>query len=137
MNLVVANIALTEFPARADKVLYSTEQRLDRRLADLSIQLDEQIFHDLAAVDVVYVWRGDTPANLDEVVLHDWDTAYFPNGPLGSFYCSPEVFSILGKLYKLDYGRLNFINLEQDSNQLLTEKILFCLNRLGYKINVK
>lgn len=136
MNLVVANLDSKYCGVAPSRILNTNEPLMDRKLADLSIQLDEHMFVDLEKVDVVYVCRDECPIDKESIILHDAETAYFPYGLSGSFYCSPEIFSILGKMYKLDFNKLNFTNLDE-SMSLLTEKILFLLIRLGYKVNVK
>lgn len=137
MKVVVANLVNTTKDFLVGKTLHTNEILLDRRLADLSIQLDEYMFNEYAEVDVVYVCRDHEQNDLGNIAVYDQETVYFPHGPSGSFYCSPEIFSILGKMYKLDFEKLRFTIDGADSVQLLTEKILFLLTRLGYKLNVQ
>jgi len=137
MNLVVANLVDGVTNLTADQVLTTSEILLDRRLADLSMKLDELMFIGLKKVDVVYVRRDHGPVTDSDINLADLETAYFLNSPAGSFYCSPEIFSILGKMYKLNFAELHFTHTEENSEELLTEKILFLLTRLGYKINAR
>lgn len=136
MNIVVANLTANS-ALSAKKVLYSAETDLDRRLADMSIQLDEYMFLDLNTVDIVYVCRGNEPVESLSLTVGDSETVYFPWGIHGSFYCSPEIFTILGKMYKLDFTKLNFVWEDENSETLMTEKMLFLITRLGYKVNVK
>jgi hypothetical protein len=123
-------------------VLTSSQTNLDLKFADLGIQLDEYIYISKHPVDQVYVVKGN-----EELQAHrscDPNTVHFLNNKAyGSFYCKPEVISILSSMYKYDisilkkgndfYSEYFGENIEPVKDH--TNKMLHILDRSGLKIN--
>lgn len=66
------------------------------------------------------------------------DRVYYTTHDLhtSSLYCKPNVFSVLSNLYKIDFSQYDFKNLEEDTMELLTEKIFYLVNRLGIEFKI-
>jgi hypothetical protein len=124
-------------------VLTSTQTNLDLKFADLGIQLDEYIYISKHPVDQVYVVKG-----VEDLLCRnecESNTVHFLNNKAyGSFYCKPEVITILSTMYKYDIsilGKSNKFYIEYFGDQLdpvkiHTNKMLHIIDRSGLKINV-
>lgn len=136
MNLVILTLSNEKIESDNFKILHSNEKEIDRKLADLSIQLDEYIFLDHNDVDCVIVTEKEL-FPISDIALLDSDTVYFPSGFEFNFYCSPGLFSNLGNLYKINFNKIIKVNSEHDPPLSILSKLYFLIHRLGYKINVK
>lgn len=121
-------------------VLRSNYSSKDKQLADIGIQLEEKILIENQPIDNVLVVLGNS--NLNYSNLWNFNTAndtvyYLSSDYASAFYCKSHVFATISNLYKLDFEQYHFKNLEQDTTELLAEKILFMINRLGFDIDVK
>jgi len=122
-----------------DLVLKSTQSTLAKRLADVALQLDEQIHFYNQQFDIVCVINS-TPVNIDTACTQDYvDRVYYSTNDLqtSSFYCKPHVFSLISNLYKIDFNHYGFKNLDHDTVELLAEKIFYIVNRLGIEIKIE
>jgi hypothetical protein len=142
MDIVIVNLSSETIKASNYKIFDSKEHLLERKLADVSIQLDEYIFLEDKNVDVVFV-TNDNFCFLYNIDSFDKDTVYFPSGIGLNFFCSPAIFSNFGKLYKIDFEKIisnagNVVT-SKDVNptKFFLSKLCFVITRLGYKINVK
>lgn len=122
-------------------ILTSSYLQLDKRLADAAIQLDELIHFNNTKIDVVCV-MNEPNLNLTSISNFSHtdyiDRVYYTTHNLhtSSFYCKPNVFSILSNLYKIDFNQYDFKNSEDDTVELLTEKIFYLVNRLGIEFKI-
>jgi hypothetical protein len=122
-------------------ILTSSYLPLDKRLADAAIQLDELIHFNNTKIDIVCVINEP---NLNLIDINNFshadyiDRIYYTTNdlPTSSFYCKPNVFSILSNLYKIDFSQYDFKNLEDDTVGLLTEKMFYLINRLGIEFKI-
>jgi len=113
-------------------ILTSSYLPLDKRLADVAIQLDELIHFENIKIDVVCV-INEPNLNLNSISNFSQadyiDRVYYTTNRLhtSSFYCKPSVFTLLSNLYKVDFNQLQF----NDNNtvEFLTEKIFYLINR--------
>jgi hypothetical protein len=48
-------------------------------------------------------------------------------------YCKPHIFSLLSNLYKNDFGKI-YQNIQEDSVELLTTKLLHLIYRAGIDV---
>ncbi len=144
MNIALAslrNIDLTSIISDIDPclVLSSDKKSQDHRLADIAIQLDEKIHFENNKIDLICI-VNDPNLRLDQIkncFVNDYaDRFYFTTRNLhtSSFYCKPHVFSLLGSLYKNDWS--HFKNTQDDSIELLIEKILQLVLRLGIDVKI-
>ena len=109
-------------------VLKSSQVDLDLKLADLSLQLDELIYFKKQQIDLAVVVKDQTDLTIEHECVAD--TVYFlSDRSKGSFYCRPEVLSVLSTLYKF-----NFVG-NPDINH--TDKMLHVLDKTGLQIHVK
>lgn len=120
-------------------ILSSNKPTKELQLADVGVQLDEKISFENLSIDVVCVINED-PLHLDNLKNfspNDYlDRIYYTGKILhtSSFYCKPNVFSLISSLYKIDFDLYCFKDLENDSIELLTEKIFYVVNRLGIEV---
>lgn len=122
-------------------ILTSTHLTIDKQLADVAIQLDEMIHMKGIQIDVVCV-ISESNLSLSTISNFSYtdyvDRVYYTTHDLhtSSFYCKPNVFSVLSNLYKIDFSQYAFKNLEEDTVELLTEKIFYLVNRLGMEFKI-
>lgn len=124
---------------KPDLIFKSNQSTLAKRLADIALQLDEQIHFHNQQFDIVCVINS-TPVTIDTAGTQDYvDRVYYTTNDLqtSSFYCKPHVFSLISNLYKIDFNQYGFKNLEQDTVELLAEKIFYIVNRLGIEIKIE
>ena len=122
-------------------ILTSSYLQLDKRLADAAIQLDEMMHFNNTKIDVVCVINE---LNLNSTSISNFlhtdyiDRVYYTTNKLhtSSFYCKPNVFSILSNLYKINFNQYEFKNSEDNTVELLTEKIFYLVNRLGIEFKI-
>jgi hypothetical protein len=124
-----------------ETVIKSEYSDLEKRLAHISIQLDEMIYLDNCPVDVVYVMRNNnTPKNVSSC---EANTIYFTSADAdSSFYCRPDVLAQISCLYKINYkNKFSSIDLDQffnhNNSRSLTNKMMYVVDRLGIKIHVE
>jgi hypothetical protein len=101
--------------------------------------MDEKILFDQLPVKLVCLLVNTPIINYDSIFvkqLHHNGVYYISDDYTDSFYCKPHVFSVLGSLYKVNFTRLNFKEVDNDTQLLLAEKIIFLINRLGYEFYV-
>ena len=115
----------------------SNYDRLDKQLADAAIQLEEKTLLEQTPIDSVLVILKDYAANYNNQTPVSDTVHYLGTDRASAFYCQPEVLYTIGNLYKMDFNDYKFKNLDHDTPELLSEKILFVANRLGYNIDVK
>lgn len=122
-------------------VLNSNHKRLDYRLAAAGIQLDENIMLENNPIDLVCV-INENNLRLDNIKVatkDDYLERFFyvqKNIHTSSFYCKPSAFSTISNLYKLNFENYNFQQTNVDTVELLTEKIYFLINRLGFEVKI-
>lgn len=146
MNIALFALRPTNFtPIIADLnptiILTSAHLNIEKRLADAAILLDELIHFNNTKIDVVCVINEP---NLNLTTINNFphidyvDRIYYTtdNVHTSSFYCKPNVFSILSNLYKIDFSQYDFKNLEDNTVELLTEKIFYLVNRLGIEFKI-
>lgn len=127
---------------KPELVLISDQPTMDKRLADVAIQLDELIHFHNQQIDLVCV-INNTAINIDSLnadAVSDYvDRVYYTTRNLhtSSFYCKPHVFSLISNLYKIDFNQYSFKQLEYDTAELLAEKIFYIVNRLGIEIKIE
>jgi hypothetical protein len=123
-------------------ILTSSYLQLDKRFADAAIQLDEIIHFNNTKIDVVGVINEP---NLNLTTINNFspsdyvDRVFYTTNNMctSSFYCKPNVFSVLSNLYKIDFSQFDFKNLKDNNTvELLTEKIFYLTNRLGIEIKI-
>ena len=142
MNIALVslnNIDLTAILADINPclILTSNKETRELRLADVALQLDEKIHFDDTKIDLVVV-INQSNLQLQQIkncFVNDYaDRLYYAIRDLhtSSFYCKPHVFSLLGSLYKNDWS--HFKNTNNDSIELLSEKILQLVLRLGIDV---
>ena len=120
-------------------LLESDKESPSKQLADLALQMDEKILFDQLPVKLVCLLVNTPIINYDSIFakqLHHNGVYYISDDYADSFYCKPHVFSVLGSLYKVNFTRLNFKEVANDTQLLLAEKIIFLINRLGYEFYV-
>lgn len=147
MNIALVSLRDIDVIPLADEIhpsiiLTSKETKKDRRLADIGLQLDEYIHFNNGKIDLVCVINEPniTRSNLLNFDLTDYvDRVYYTTGHLqsSSFFCSPHIFSLISNLYKINFIDYKFKNLEEDTVELLAEKIFFIINRLGIEIKIE
>ena len=136
-NIVVVSLTSDIDPIELGTARVFTSNLRDntRRLADLALQIDQYIYLQNSSVDMIYVTNRINQIEFDQF---DPNFVYFVSNNLhqSSFYCAPNIFSLLGSLYKIDLTQYQFTNVNMDSTAMLTERIFWLLNRLGveYKI---
>lgn len=124
-------------------ILKSSQSNLDLKFADLGIQLDELIYLNKQPVETVFVVKGN------EVLKFYYgchpDTVHFlSNMAYGSFYCKPEVISILSSLYKYNINFLekgneffqDYFGEHLSADEIHTNKMLHIIDRTGLTIHV-
>ena len=144
----IMNIALTSIDPSIDIspfieilnpriILTSPNINVDKKLADLALELDQKIYLENLNIDIVYVVNT---INFNKLMLDniDSDCVYYASNNLhaSSFYCSPSVFSLLGSLYKIDVTQYQFKYANETSAEVLAEKIFWFINRLGIKFKI-
>jgi hypothetical protein len=142
MNIVLtslSNIDLTSVISDINPclILKSDKEMQSLRLADIAIQLDKKIHFETASIDLVCVINQPnlTLQHIKNNFVNDYaDRFYYATKDLhtSSFYCKPHVFSLIGSLYKNDWN--HFKNTQDDSIELLAEKILYLIVRLGVDV---
>ena len=146
MNIALFALRPTNFtPIIADLnptiILTSAHLNIEKRLADAAILLDELIHFNNTKIDVVCVINE---LNLNSTSISNFlhtdyiDRVYYTTNKLhtSSFYCKPNVFSILSNLYKINFNQYEFKNSEDNTVELLTEKIFYLVNRLGIEFKI-
>lgn len=126
-------------------VFRSSYPTKDKQLADIGIRLEEKILLENHPIDNVLVVMKSHDLNHCELNYSNlWnlqtsnDTVHYLSADYGSaFYCKSHVFATISNLYKLDFNQYHFKNLEEDTVELLAEKILFMINRVGFDTDVK
>lgn len=136
MDIVVINLSSERIESDTLKIFHSEEQKIERKLADMSIQLDEHIFLNDNNVDCVFVTDCKL-SSMKGIDILDSDTVYFSSGLKLSFYCNPGIFSNIGKIYKINFNKIINELKEDEQSKFFLSKLYFLINRLGYKINVK
>ena len=141
--VVLSNSVDTTSIARQANIPFiftSNYSALDKQLADTGIQLEEKILVEHQQIDSVLVVMKNSDidySTLSNIELAN-DTVYYPiDDCTVAFYCQSHVFSAISNLYKLDFNKYHFKNLENDTVELLAEKILFMINRAGFDLNVR
>ena len=118
------------------KVLKSNEVDSDFKFADLGIQLDELIYLSKYTVDCVCVVKGNQELILPDNPLSN-TVHFFENTACGSFYCKPDVISILSSLYKYNFESVEqyvkFLKIDEEM-ETHTNKMLHLIFRLGFEI---
>ena len=104
------------------------------RLADLSLQIDEKIYLDYATFDLVTVVKNSN-LDFDKVFSNNpailtESLCMFKDDDSGSFICSPQMFSMIGNIYKIDFGR--FANYPS----AYKNKIMHIALTIGIKLHV-
>lgn len=120
-------------------ILTSSYLQLDKRLADAAIRLDELIHFNNIKIDVVCV-INEPNLNLTSISNFSHadyiDRVYYTTKRLhtSSFYCKPNVFTLLSNLYKVDFNQLQFGN--YNTVESLTEKVFYLVNRSGIEFKI-
>ena len=120
-------------------ILTSDKPTYALRLADVALQIDEKIHFGNINIDLVCVINRPN-LNLQHIknnFVNDYsDRFYFNTKDLytSSFYCKPHIFSLLSNLYKNDFSKLNYQNLQEDSVALLITKLLHLIYRAGIDV---
>ena len=141
MNIALVslgNIDLTSIDIVPVLILTSDKPTYALRLADVALQIDEKIYFENINIDLVCV-INQSNLNLQHIknnFVNDYaDRFYFTTKDLytSSFYCKPHIFSLLSNLYKNDFGKF-YQNLQEDSVELLTTKLLHLIYRAGIDV---
>ena len=127
------NINIVDIPNPV--IITSDVTNNTKRLADLSVQIDQLIYLENTAIDMVYVANE---IQLAPIAQFDPTFVYYVSTNLhkSSFYCHPGIFSMISSLYKINLERYQFTNIDINTPDLLNERIFWLLNRIGveYKI---
>ena len=121
-------------------VLTSTQINPDLMLADLALQLDEYMVLENNIVDVVYV-NKDADFDRYKFANHQMghnEICFISNKITGSFFCKPNLLSLVANLYKIDFTK-KFTPTQYDIHFLTdthAKKMLYIIDRLGIDINV-
>jgi hypothetical protein len=124
-----------------ETVITSAHTDIDKKLADISIQVDQLMYLNNCHVSVVYVARNNG-TNFNICNNCEKNTVYFTSDDAdSSFYCRPDVLAQISCLYKINYNhKFNSRDLAQFFNQKdsrsLTNKMMYVIDRLGIKIHV-
>jgi hypothetical protein len=112
----------------------------DRQLSDLALQIDEKIYLENVNIDLVVVVKQNDVKISDKLSLlahFDEETIYYlDQSYTGSFACSPYVFSVLGGLHKIYFDELGYDSKKFSEIKYQGEKILYLINRMGFKFHV-
>ena len=121
-------------------VFTSLHTTVEKKRADISIQLDQEIFlHDLAVDFVVEIANLQWPIEQltdDRLLLVKDKLIIFDQHPISSFACSPEIYTVLAGAYKFDFQSVYGINYNFRSVNGLDDKLYFLVERLGIGIHV-
>ena len=118
------------------KVLKSNKIDLDLKFADLGIQLDELIYLSKYTVDGVCIVKGNQELILPDKCLTN-TIHFFGNTACGSFYCKPDVVSILSSLYKYNFELVEqYVKFGKTDKEIEvhTNKMFHLIFRLGIEI---
>ena len=124
-------------PAPFNLILTSNHINKELKFAEWSVYLDQKIYLEFQKFDAVCVAvSDDITAEVLALLPYKMDnnTVYYISHDIhkSSFFCAPHLFSELSGIYKLDFVKYKFKNLDSsDSVTLLTEKIFYLINRLG------
>lgn len=123
-------------------ILTSNKAKKDNQLAEIALQLDEKMLFENINIDLVVCVINDLNIDLKEICSYDHmdylDRIYYTNFDLhsSSFFCKPNIFSLIGNLYKINFKDYGFNNAKNDTTELLHEKIFWLINRLGVEIKI-
>lgn len=145
MNLAIINIKNLDINKLGLDVKYnltSNSSSYEDKFADIAIQLDELIYINNQKIDLVVVYTSDfDSANLKEMHNDDESLRFLDDLMIGTFYCRPEIISLLAGVKKLKEENYKFKNIEQRFNMTndyhkFMVKILYLAQRLGIPIYV-
>ena len=120
-------------------IITSNKQTYELKLADVALQIDGKIYFENVNIDLVCVINRPNLSlqHINNNFVNDYaDRVYFTTKDLytSSFYCKPHIFSLLSNLYKSNFSKLNYQNLQEDSVELLTTKLLHLIYRAGIDV---